>query len=70
MSAIWPDRCCTLVKNDLKWAGPFGGAALLCGTVFIDRLNHEKALDTLKQTAGVIIKRNVSLFHTFHDFVS
>jgi len=49
-----------LVKNELKWAGPFGIAAQLCGTVFIDRLNREKALDTMKSTVEAIHRRNVS----------
>ncbi|XP_053380580.1 1-acyl-sn-glycerol-3-phosphate acyltransferase alpha-like isoform X1 [Mercenaria mercenaria] len=61
MTQIWPSRCCCLVKNELKYAGPFGLAALLCGTVFIDRLNKEKALDTMKKTVGDIKSRNVKL---------
>lgn len=64
MTQVWPKRCCCLVKNELKWAGPFGIAALLCGTVFIDRLNREKALDTMKKTAGTILSRNVSFVKT------
>ena len=61
MTAVWPKRCVSLVKNELKFAGPFGIAAMLCGTVFVDRLNHEKALQTLKDTAQTIVDRNVSL---------
>jgi hypothetical protein len=60
MTQIWPKRCCCLVKNELKYAGPFGLAALLCGTVFINRLNREKALDTMNKTVGDILERNVS----------
>ena len=60
MTQIWPKRCCCLVKNELKYAGPFGLAAVLCGTVFINRLNREKALDTMKKTVGDILNRNVS----------
>lgn len=60
MTQIWPDRCCVLVKNELKWAGQFGIAAQLCGNVFVDRLNREKALDTMQKAATEIQKRNVS----------
>lgn len=61
MTQIFPSRCCCLVKKELMWAGPFGLAAYFCGTVFIDRLNREKAVDTMKNTAGIILKRNVKL---------
>ena len=68
MMKIWPSRCVSLVKNELKFAGPFGLAALLCGTVFVDRLNQEKALQTMKNTAKTIIERNVSFFCTYIFF--
>lgn len=60
MFVIWPSRGCALIKKDLKYAGPFGLAATLCGAVFIDRLNREKALATMQNTAKVILERNVS----------
>lgn len=56
----WPDRGCALIKKDLKYAGPFGLAGILCGAVFIDRLNHEKALETMQKTAKILHDRNVS----------
>lgn len=55
-----PKRGCALIKKDLKYAGPFGLAGILCGSVFIDRLNHEKALDTMQKTAKILHDRNVS----------
>lgn len=60
MFSIWPNRGCALMKKDLKYAGPFGLAAMLCGSVFIDRLNHEKALITMQNTSKTINERNVS----------
>ncbi|XP_052229202.1 1-acyl-sn-glycerol-3-phosphate acyltransferase alpha-like isoform X2 [Dreissena polymorpha] len=61
IAEVLPKRCCLLVKRELMWLGPLGIAAQLCGTVFVDRLNHEKALNTMKQTAGIILKKNVKL---------
>ncbi|KAL4219089.1 1-acyl-sn-glycerol-3-phosphate acyltransferase alpha [Mactra antiquata] len=61
MCQVWPDRCVSLVKNELKWAGQFGVAAQLCGTVFVDRLNREKALSTMQKAASEIKKRNVKI---------
>lgn len=57
---IWPHRGCALIKKNLQYAGPFGLAASLCGSVFIDRLNREKALSTMQNTAKIIHDRNVS----------
>jgi len=60
---IWPKRGCALIKKDLKYAGPFGLAGILAGAVFIDRLNHEKALETMQKTANILHERNVSGVH-------
>ncbi|KAH3778152.1 1-acyl-sn-glycerol-3-phosphate acyltransferase alpha-like isoform X1 [Dreissena polymorpha] len=61
MFAIWPDRGAALIKKDLQYAGPFGLAATLCGSVFIDRLNRERALETMTNTAKKIHDRKVKL---------
>ena len=67
MMEIWPDRCTSLAKKELRYAGVFGVAAWLCGTIFIDRLNHEKALKTMVDTANTIKERNVRiLFISFN----
>ena len=60
MFDIWPKRCCCLIKKELKYAGPFGLAAILCGSVFIDRLNTKKALDTMKAAMKEIKEKKVS----------
>lgn len=62
MMEIWPDRCTSLAKKELRYAGVFGVAAWLCGTVFIDRLNHEKALKTMVDTANTIKEKNIRLY--------
>lgn len=62
MMEIWPENCSSLAKKELLYVGPFGLAAWLCGTVFIDRLNHEKALDTIKSTAALIKEQNLKVY--------
>jgi len=61
MFVIWPSRGAALIKKEMKYAGPFGLASTLCGSVFIDRLNREKALETMRKTVQKVIDRNVSL---------
>ncbi|KAK3087207.1 hypothetical protein FSP39_003101 [Pinctada imbricata] len=61
MMEIWPSRCTSLAKKELLYAGPFGPAAWLCGTIFIDRLNHEKARDTITKTARRIKENKVKV---------
>lgn len=62
MFQIWPERCAALIKKELMYAGPFGLAALLCGSVFIDRINTKKALDTMKATMKQVKEKKVSCF--------
>ena len=47
-------------KKSLLYTGLFGLAAWLCGFVFIDRVNREKAMETMAKTAEYIHKKNVS----------
>lgn len=60
MFEIFPERGCTLIKRELMYAGPFGLAAALCGSVFIDRYNPSKAVETMKLTVEKIHSQNVS----------
>ncbi|XP_015181376.1 PREDICTED: 1-acyl-sn-glycerol-3-phosphate acyltransferase alpha [Polistes dominula] len=45
MFDIWPimDRCTAIAKKEIFYFWPFGFAAWLCGLIFIDRLNSDKA---------------------------
>ena len=43
------------------YAGPFGLAAILSGTVFIDRINTKSALDTMKSTVKRVKDERVSI---------
>ena len=60
MMIPYPSRCTMLVKKELLFLGPFGPSAWLAGIVFIDRLNHDKARETMENTAKHMIKENVS----------
>ena len=60
MSKVWPARCALLIKKELMYAGPFGLAAILCGSVFIDRKNTKSALDTMKTTMKRVKEKRVS----------
>lgn len=45
MFQIWPvmEKCTVVGKKEIFYAWPFGLAAWLCGLIFIDRMNSEKA---------------------------
>ncbi|KAK3604383.1 hypothetical protein CHS0354_011868 [Potamilus streckersoni] len=62
MFEIWPDRCVSLMKKELIYAGPFGPAAWLCHAIFIDRLNHEKAIETLQATAKTLQEKKLKVY--------
>lgn len=75
--AIWPDRCVALAKKELRYMFSFGLAAILTGTIFIDRLNREKALSTMEETAAgirnkkamILILRRVHVYVCVHVLV-
>jgi len=47
MMEFWPDRCTCMAKNSLKYLGAISVVASACGTVFIERFNKEKAMETM-----------------------
>eukprot|EP00057_Strongylocentrotus_purpuratus_P001271 XP_001197596.3 PREDICTED: 1-acyl-sn-glycerol-3-phosphate acyltransferase alpha [Strongylocentrotus purpuratus] len=51
---LWPPRCVILMKKMLKYAGPFGLAAILAGSIFVDRSNNRSAKDALSQAVEII----------------
>ena len=70
MMKMWPDRCTSLAKRELMYFGIFGPACLLCGIIFIDRLNREKALGTMDRAAKLINEervRPVLVVTAFHE---
>ena len=60
MMEMWPSRCVALAKRSLQYMLPFGLAATLTGTVFVDRGNRERALGTMGDTAVTIRQNKVS----------
>lgn len=63
LSEIWPifDRCSVIAKKEIFYMWPFGLATWLWGTIFIDRLNGEKAKETINKTAKTINDRKAKL---------
>ena len=57
---VWPlfDKCAMVAKKELKYAGTFGLAQILMGTVFVDR-SSEKGRNAVNE-AGKKAKENGS----------
>ncbi|XP_017781817.1 PREDICTED: 1-acyl-sn-glycerol-3-phosphate acyltransferase alpha [Nicrophorus vespilloides] len=58
MYDMWPimDKCTVVAKKELFYIWPFGLASWLCGLIFIDRMNSNKAKEAMNE-AGELIKR-------------
>ena len=59
MMEIWPKRCTIMMKKSLKYAGPFGLAAILSGCIFVDRSSRVTARQALDDTIKTIKKKKV-----------
>lgn len=59
LAELWPvmDRCTVISKKEVFYLGPFGLATWLWGTIFIDRLNPEKAQHAINTTGDTIRER-------------
>ena len=53
------DHCTVISKKEIFYLGPFGLASYLWGTIFIDRLNPDKAKDTINKTGKIVQMRKV-----------
>lgn len=64
MFDIWPvmNKCTVVAKRELFYAWPFGLAAWLCGLVFIDRMQTDKARSQLCAAAEVIKSKKIKLW--------
>lgn len=64
MFDIWPvmDKCTVVAKKELFYAWPFGLAAWLCGLIFIDRMNSEKARSVLNEATEYIKQNKIKLW--------
>lgn len=56
MITIWPvmKRCAAIAKKEINYAGPFGFVAWLCGTIFIERRDPEKARVAMNEAIEVV----------------
>ncbi|XP_025415103.1 1-acyl-sn-glycerol-3-phosphate acyltransferase beta-like [Sipha flava] len=63
LSEIWPvmERCTVISKKQIFYFWPFGLASWLWGTIFIDRLNGEKAQQTINKTGETIRDKKAKL---------
>ncbi|KRT82047.1 hypothetical protein AMK59_3328, partial [Oryctes borbonicus] len=59
LAELWPvmDRCTVISKKEIFYLWPFGLAAWLWGTIFIDRLNAERAQHSINSTGEIIRNR-------------
>ena len=63
LAELWVriDRCAVISKREIFWLWPFGLAAWLWGTIFIDRLNPEQAQDTVNRTGERVLNEKIRL---------
>lgn len=54
------DKCTVVAKKELFYAWPFGLAAWLCGLIFIDRMNTDKARTTINRATILIKEKKVN----------
>ena len=64
MFQIWPvmEKCTVVAKKELFYAWPFGLAAWLCGLIFIDRMNSEKARTVINTATNHIKDKKIKLW--------
>jgi len=61
MFDLWPvmDKCTVIAKKEIFYVWPVGLGAWLCGLIFIDRMNSEKARSILNSATKEIIEKKV-----------
>lgn len=61
MFDLWPvmEKCTVVAKKEIFYAWPMGLAAWLCGLIFIDRMNSEKARSALNIATKEIKEKKV-----------
>ncbi|KAL6439772.1 hypothetical protein ACFW04_004066 [Cataglyphis niger] len=64
MFDLWPvmDKCTVVAKKEIFYAGPVGLCAWLCGLIFIDRMNSEKARSVLNNATKEITDKKIKLW--------
>lgn len=71
MFQIWPimDKCTVVGKKELFYVWPFGLAAWLCGLIFIDRMNSEKARHCINTATNHIKDKKVIFIFYFLFYI-
>ncbi|XP_033226916.1 1-acyl-sn-glycerol-3-phosphate acyltransferase alpha [Belonocnema kinseyi] len=64
MFEIWPvmDKCTVIAKKEIFYVWPFGLAAWLCGLIFIDRINSDKARTVINEATQDIKDKKIKLW--------
>lgn len=64
MFDIWPtmNKCTVVAKRELFFAWPFGLAAWLCGLIFINRMQSDRARDQLCKASNYIKNKKIKLW--------
>lgn len=64
MFDIWPsmNKCTVVAKRELFFAWPFGLAAWLCGLIFINRMQTDRAREQLDKAAELIKLKKIKLW--------
>ncbi|ELU12181.1 hypothetical protein CAPTEDRAFT_19530 [Capitella teleta] len=62
MMQAMPERTTALAKKELLFTGAWGVTAWLCGLVFVDRLNPQRARDTMKKTVKYLQTSDMKLW--------
>ena len=57
---VWPGNCVVIMKEEMKYAGPFGLALKLGGSLFIKRKDSASAKETLRSAVDAILANEVS----------
>ncbi|KAK1803601.1 hypothetical protein P4O66_021014, partial [Electrophorus voltai] len=59
---VLPDRCSTIAKKELLWAGTVGLVCWLGGIVFINRKKTSDAKSVMSNTAKIMLRDQISLW--------
>ena len=63
------DNCAVISKKEILYFQPFGSAAWLWGTIFIDRVKKENAQAAVNKTGETIRSRKVRRFGFWGEMV-
>ncbi|KDQ08241.1 hypothetical protein BOTBODRAFT_89104, partial [Botryobasidium botryosum FD-172 SS1] len=62
LGRVFPRRTVIMAKKELRWVPALGMFMQLSGAVWIDRGNHEKAMESLRQASETLRAKQISLW--------